>query len=316
MGSGHDAGNDPDQRERLFHESLSRYISALDEIARHASDAGRELVSTYVHQVESIRECEGGEGTGTSPGEARSVIERVFLEYSRKVDAFCAKQQEELCEIFSGLAAVTGEATPAAGLSRVPDGLSHLWALVDVMWRESQATVRQLRSELQLFQRRLEAAEVLASTDPLTSLANRREAERIIGEMTQSRRRFSLMLFDLDRFKTVNDRYGHSAGDQVLRAFARRLTEQFRAEDLVCRWGGDEFLVILPCGIGDAKARARQIADHLGGRYSVKCPGQELIIDVRVSAGAAEYEPGEIVEELFARADALLYECKAVEGTS
>jgi diguanylate cyclase (GGDEF)-like protein len=122
------------------------------------------------------------------------------------------------------------------------------------------------------------------------------------------------MLFDLDRFKTVNDRYGHGAGDQLLRAFARRLRDQFRAEDLVCRWGGDEFLVILPCRIADAAARARQIADHLGGRYSVKCAGRELIVDVRASAGAAECEPGEIAEELFARADALLYECKAVEG--
>jgi diguanylate cyclase (GGDEF)-like protein len=92
--------------------------------------------------------------------------------------------------------------------------------------------------------------------------------------------------------------------------------EQFRPEDLVCRWGGDEFLAVLSSESGDAKARTRQIADRLGGRYSVKCAGRELVIDVGVSAGAAEYAPGEVAEELFARADVLLYKCKGEECAS
>lgn len=315
MPSGNDPSNDPNQQERLFHESLSRYVSALDEIARRASDAGRELVSTYARQIESIQGCEVGDGEAASSGESRNAFERAFLEYSRKVDAFYGQQQVELRRIFADLAAA-GEAAPAAEPTSVPGGLSHLWAMVDVMWSESQATVRQLRAELQMFQRRLEAAEALASTDPLTGLANRREAERIIGEMAQSGRRFSIMLFDLDRFKTVNDRYGHGAGDQLLRVFARRLLEQFRLEDLVCRWGGDEFLAVLSSESGDARVRTRQIADRLGGRYTVKCAGRELVIDVGVSAGAAEYAPGEVAEELFARADALLYKCKGEECAS
>jgi hypothetical protein len=96
MPSGNDPSNDPNQQERLFHESLRRYVSALDEIARHASDAGRELVSTYARQIESIRGCEGSDGAASS-GESRNAFGRAFLEYSRKVTR--SRQQEEFADL-------------------------------------------------------------------------------------------------------------------------------------------------------------------------------------------------------------------------
>ena len=97
---------------------------------------------------------------------------------------------------------------------------------------------------------RFEALEQLAATDPLTGLANRRGCEKsIAGEISRAERErkpLSCIMLDIDRFKQVNDTMGHQAGDQVLREISAMLRQSVRAYDIVARWGGEEFLVILP----------------------------------------------------------------------
>src|SRR5206468_1484395 len=95
-----------------------------------------------------------------------------------------------------------------------------------------------------------EALEQLAATDPLTGLANRRGCEQAItSEVSRAKRErkpLSCILIDIDRFKQVNDTFGHQAGDQVLRELSALLRRSVRAYDIVSRWGGEEFLLILP----------------------------------------------------------------------
>jgi diguanylate cyclase (GGDEF)-like protein len=145
----------------------------------------------------------------------------------------------------------------------------------------------------------------LATVDPLTGLYNRRFAEtRLAAEAARSRRYghpLTVVYFDLNNFKQINDQHGHPAGDQVLREFAERLNGAIRVSDYAVRMGGDEFLVILP----ECLAEQTQALFSRLGTIDVNYDGQ--IIPVKYSAGWVGYEPGESPEHFLERADRLMY---------
>ncbi len=156
----------------------------------------------------------------------------------------------------------------------------------------------------------VEALQHLAATDPLTGLANRRGGERhIANEISRAkreRRPLSCILFDIDRFKQVNDTFGHQAGDQLLRDVAALLRRTVRAYDILVRWGGEEFLLVLP---GVDLTMARILADRL--RVAVESLDTHGIGTVTVSAGAAEFEADYDFAATLRTADRRLYQAKA-----
>ena len=156
--------------------------------------------------------------------------------------------------------------------------------------------------------------ERLAMTDHLTGLLNRRAAEeRLAVEWKRARREknpFAVALVDADRFKLVNDQYGHHVGDQVLAHLSRSLEGNLRGGDWLCRWGGEEFLMCLhgldAAGAVNAGERARR---HVKANPVPLPSGGEL--PITVSIGVALYSPQvDTLEQLVAEADALLYEAK------
>lgn len=162
-----------------------------------------------------------------------------------------------------------------------------------------------------------------ALVDGLTGLANRRQSEDALATEISRAARFdnalTVVLADLDDFKALNDRYGHPAGDAVLRAFAGILDETLRDADLAGRWGGEEFLLLLP---GTDSLGAMQLAERiratLAGRAILTPDGAAA--RVTASFGLATLAPGMTEEELVAAADAALYAAKRggkdrVEGT-
>jgi diguanylate cyclase (GGDEF)-like protein len=168
-------------------------------------------------------------------------------------------------------------------------------------------TIQHLEGEIHSYRTRLAQAEIEAATDALTGLANRRQLERTIQAWIEEDRHFSIVLVDLDRFKQVNDMHGHLAGDDVLRTFAARLKGRLTEADIAGRWGGDEFLVLLSCSVADTMARVRQWQPLLCGRYTLGRDRGSLRLDVGASFGVAERKTGESAQQLFARADRLLY---------
>lgn len=151
--------------------------------------------------------------------------------------------------------------------------------------RQSDRTLSRLQDGLRM-----------AMVDPLTGLFNRRYAMAFLAELTESARRsgqpYAILLADLDRFKSVNDRFGHATGDQVLVEVAQRLTKGVRREDLVARIGGEEFLIILP---DQSLARAEQIA-HALCRMIEEQPvahHHDDPVHVTASIGLAVWTPGE-----------------------
>ena len=154
----------------------------------------------------------------------------------------------------------------------------------------------------------------LAMLDPLTNLANRRatlhEADEILGGPATIRPRATTALLDIDRFKRCNDRFGHDAGDQILREFARVVKRCVRPDDIVGRWGGEEFLVIFPALCAE---KAEQVIERI--RREAEVQPFELAPDftLRFSAGIAEIEEaGDDMQECIRLADRRLYQAKAM----
>jgi diguanylate cyclase (GGDEF)-like protein len=168
---------------------------------------------------------------------------------------------------------------------------------------------RALRDELRRHNAELER---LATTDPLTCLFNRRfmadQLDALVGRATRHGAALSTLLIDVDDFKAVNDTHGHATGDAVLREVAARIRARLRREDVCGRWGGEEFLVLLPDTAGD---RAAIVAESLRAFVASKpIPAGAAEVRVKISAGVAEWS-GESADELLRRADAALYEAKA-----
>jgi len=152
-----------------------------------------------------------------------------------------------------------------------------------------------------------------ALVDGLTGLANRRQCEETLASELARLERFggplALVVADLDWFKDVNDRYGHPSGDAVLREFAQLLEETVRDVDLAGRWGGEEFLLILPGTDAAGGARvAERVRVALAGRIVLSADGSP--IPVTASFGVAATPPASTAAELFSAADAALYEAK------
>lgn len=156
------------------------------------------------------------------------------------------------------------------------------------------------------------ALERTARTDPLTGLLNRRAlAERLAPAAASARRRrepLSVLMIDLDEFKEINDRYGHAAGDRVLRAIADCMRDAFRAEDICGRWGGDEFLVALPATGNDEAHVAAERFRVRAGAYDL--PGIELADGIQLSIGVATTLEA-TSKDLVNAADGALYEAKS-----
>ena len=157
-----------------------------------------------------------------------------------------------------------------------------------------------------------------ATFDSLTHLPNRGEFERRAAEMLASadRQSICLLLFDLNGFKQINDTWGHQVGDEVLRVVGRRLASAVRDGDLVARWGGDEFVALMP-GIAAEEMgvrRARQIAELVGGRTRVDGVPESLRVKVSVGVALAPDHASEL-DDLLEAADEAMYRAKR-DGTA
>jgi diguanylate cyclase (GGDEF)-like protein len=176
------------------------------------------------------------------------------------------------------------------------------------MEREANANVAQLRAQLDEYRTKLQMAEELASTDSLTGLANRREAERQIDAAIASNTSFSLIFIDLNGFKAINDQYGHACGDQVLGSFGKSLKRWFRPLDTVARWGGDEFLIMMARATETEAARKCQdLRNHTLGQYRIVLGGRILNVEVRAAFGIAQWQSGETAQQIIERADKAAY---------
>src|ERR1700722_9291181 len=169
-----------------------------------------------------------------------------------------------------------------------------------------------LRGEIQRLKARLQEAETAADGDPLTSAKNRRafirELKRIAAFVQRYDAPASLVYFDLDDLKAVNDRFGHAAGDAVLKAVASRLASHVRESDIVGRMGGDEFAVLLvQADLATARAKAEMLARLVEAEPVAV---GDWLTPIKVSWGVRQIDPALDAEAVIADADGAMFAMK------
>jgi diguanylate cyclase len=211
-----------------------------------------------------------------------------------------------------------------AQLDRASDGAS-VRAVVESLIKSTRAMQDQNRAmetrlaaskiEINNLQHSLEAIRAESLTDPLTSLGNRKYFDRALLEAVRNARErsepLSLIMFDIDYFKSFNDNYGHLTGDQVLRLVAMSLKQNIKGQDITARYGGEEFAVVLP---NTVLRQALTVADHIrravmSKELKKKSTG-EILGRVTISAGVSVLASTDDADTLIERADACLYAAK------
>lgn len=160
-----------------------------------------------------------------------------------------------------------------------------------------------------LLEKKIQEVERLSVTDTLTNIANRRKFESMIEKEVARASRYkhalTLVMFDIDYFKRVNDRYGHKTGDQVLKKVASVVKSSLRINDSFARWGGEEFVIVMP---ETNREQAIEVSNKL--RQLVNHIEHATDLFITCSFGVTEYQLEEAIDDLFARADEALLQAK------
>jgi diguanylate cyclase len=181
---------------------------------------------------------------------------------------------------------------------------------------ELQRNLETSRRQIERLKSHLADAEEQGLSDPLTGLRNRRSFDIMLASQVASARNSTqplcLIIADIDHFKSINDRYGHPTGDEVLKWFAKILSSNVKGRDTVARYGGEEFAIILPqTTLENAVTIASQVKAQLNAQYWQKPGAPNTMLRVTSSFGVAQLTNGEGTSGLIARADTKLYEAKA-----
>jgi diguanylate cyclase len=186
------------------------------------------------------------------------------------------------------------------------------------MMMSNQHLLRDLnesRDEITSLKKQLTEMKKQVKTDSLTALANRKAFFELIGDMETNgeflQGRHSLLMLDIDHFKKVNDTFGHLFGDKVIKAVAMVLKKNTKGKDVAARFGGEEFIVLLPdTGIEGARVVAENIRGTIEGASIINPNNKQIVSKVTISIGMTEFFEADDIESVIVRADKALYAAK------
>jgi diguanylate cyclase (GGDEF)-like protein len=289
---------------------LKRELGRLE--AGLAEVVNREQVETTQQGVKEQLQ-EWGRRTAAHYRQTTSEVKDLLLVMARAAEAVgerdqrCAGQLNNVTMRLERIATLEDLTEIRASIEQ---SAADLKSNLDRMAAEGKAAVEQLRAEVSLYQAKLEIAEETASRDSLTGLRNRAWMESQIERRILRNGPLSLAIVDIDGFKAVNDEHGHLVGDELLRMFAGELQSASRATDLIGRWGGDEFILALDCGMEEAKTQIDRLSVWACGGYKIGGNSAPIEVKVEASVGLAERAKDEPMVDLLARADAAMYKQK------
>ncbi|MBI4877594.1 MAG: diguanylate cyclase [Acidobacteria bacterium] len=327
------------QLEDLLHATLDAYRSLLGATGESCGEAMPQIGHDLRQRLEGLRTQVAAEAAPGAIVETKRQAETELQRWSATACAYFKDKGAEVKELMLLVANTTQGVSErdqryAGRLSELRGGLDSIAGLDDLtkirqalsrsstelktcverMKQDGEESVARLRAELSAYQSRLEETERQASQDLLTGVSSRRAVERQIELRISQARRFCLVFFDLNGFKQINDRHGHLAGDEVLKQFATQLQSFFRSTDVVGRWGGDEFIAVVDCGLEAARTRIERLREWVFGDYTIEVGGTAIQTRVRAAVGLAAWNPGETLAALLARADEAMYEDKPLHS--
>jgi len=321
----------------LLVATLKSYRSALLAIGESGVRASPAVGSELQHNLSSVENRLSSNPTPALMRESERQVEEHLQEWAgHTANYFKAKANEvkELLIVLARTAESLGERDQryANHLSQFTSRLqaiadledltqvraslvqraTELKTYVDRMEEDSHQSIAQLRVEVSTYETKLKVAEELALRDVLTGLANRRNVEERIEWRIANRKMFCVVILDLNRFKLVNDMYGHLAGDSLLKQFSQELRANLRSTDLVGRWSGDEFIALLDCDLETAKAQIARMRQWVFGEYTLQLSPDagKAKVTVDAAVGVAECKPGDTIQAVIERADAAMYKEK------
>jgi diguanylate cyclase (GGDEF)-like protein len=293
---------------------LQHTLTALEN--RLSINVTPSLVEKTETQVEQALE-QWGESTAEYFKAKTKEIKELLFVLARTAESI-GERDQRYAGHFNDLTAELHTIADLEDLAQVRSSLvrqaTELRSYVDRMAQDSRESVALLQAEVSSYEVKLKQVEQLALHDPLTGLANRRKIEERIEWRIEHNHVFCVVVLDLNHFKEVNDAYGHPAGDDLLRQFAEELRSNCRSTDLVGRWGGDEFIVVLDCDANTANAQVERVKRWVLGEYTIKLDAgsKETKVKVSASIGWAQWQKSQTRAELIAQADAAMYSGKAL----
>ncbi len=205
-------------------------------------------------------------------------------------------------------------------IKRIKTALKHevsqMRQIVDQKKTQDRQKVQKLASQVDTLRQELEKTRTRSMTDSLTSVSNRQAFDDTLADLIERSRvmntSFSLMMLDIDDFKQINDTHGHLIGDRVLVAFCQKCRQFIRGDDFIGRYGGEEFVIILPgAGWRDALKKGRQICDGIAStRYATCSDQKDDYLGMTVSIGVTAVRKNDTAEDVIERADKALYKAK------
>ena len=293
----------PELRRSLgrFEEALSKRVNA--QSISSTQNGVRELLQDW------------GRHTSRHYQEKAAEVRDLLLIMAHTADSVghrdkrCALQIEAVTKDLENIATLEDLTEVRASIEK---RATELRTSIDRMATEGKAVVDHLRVEVATYQAKLEHAEHIASCDSMTGLGSRLWVENCIQRRIDSHTNFCVVMIDIDRFKRVNEDHGHLTGDLVLKQFATELRSVCRVTDIVGRWCGDEFILLLVCELHEAKAHVDRLRSWVCGCYSI--PGKQgpLKLHLDASIGVAQHRPHETLTELINRADSEMYLRKSI----
>ncbi len=271
-----------------------------------------ELAATDMGVQENLRGW--GRNTARHYQQKAGEVKELLLVMARTAESVgvsdqrCAKQINEVTARLKEIATLEDLTEVRAAIET---SAAELKTSIERMTTEGKAAFDQLQDRLTTYQTKLEEAESLAFHDALTGLRSRLCVENMIESRIAAGAAFCVAIVDIDGFKKVNDRHGHLIGDELLKQFAAELRSVCRQSDVIGRWGGDEFIIVLDCSQAEASAQIDRLRKWVCGDYTVQTKPSPLKLKIDASIGLAERLPEEAMKELLARADAAMYEHKA-----
>lgn len=251
--------------------------------------------------------------------------------FSERIDKVGSQVMDEINQVMAMVDAAVGSASSysesLAGVSRdlgaadrdglraIVESLVHTARDMEQVNHKLEARLSASKQEINQLQENLEHVRNESLTDPLTTLANRKFFDqtliKALMESAQEGKPMSLLMTDIDHFKTFNDNFGHLTGDQVLRLVAQSIKRNVKGQDIAARYGGEEFAVILP---NTALRSGVTVGDHIRravmSKELMKRSTREHLGRVTISVGVATARPDDTPQSLIARADACLYAAK------
>jgi diguanylate cyclase (GGDEF)-like protein len=328
------------EAQSLLPETVAAYRSSLAEMGNCGQDAcpalGGELKQglgkleeklTAQLTCESIKETETGVRehlqswgrlTAIHYRKQTGEVKEILLMMARTAESVGERDQRcavQITDVTARLKSIANLEDLTAIRESIKQSASDLKSSIDRMTAEGKAAIDHLKKEVTTYQTRLEEAEEIASRDALTGLRSRMSVEGQIEQALRAGAPFCVAIIDIDKFKEVNDKHGHLFGDEVLKQFATELRSVCRSTDTIGRWGGDEFMLLLHCGLAEATAQIERLRKWVCGNYTIQANSVPIKLQVGASIGLAEHLADETMKDLIARADAEMYRDKAASRT-